>query len=136
MTDAANCGPDTARLAEAFAHALSGGESLDPSLIANLQIWVSGQKWWSGDLDPDRAAAVQERFHQCFVGGRRAVTTTILSIIATERQAFIELRQRGPWHDGRTYDMPFVIVLDVQNGRIVRLREYIADDTFFGLVQE
>jgi ketosteroid isomerase-like protein len=124
------------RVANAFVRGLTEGASLDPAVVADTRIWVSGSKWWSGDLTPERAAAVQARFHGCFVGGRDAVAKTVRSIIAGERQAVVEMSQRGLWFDGRTYDLPFVLVLDIEDGRVTQVREYIADDEFFGCVHE
>ena len=133
--DSAASTAETRAAAEALAAALRGeGDGTD--LFEDASIWVAGSYWWSGDLQPDKAARVQAQFHRCLSGGADGLTSEIHSILADGNKAAIEMRLSGIWKDGRPFTKDLHIAIDVSGGQIVSYREYGFDDAFFALEVE
>ncbi|WBX84172.1 nuclear transport factor 2 family protein [Sphingosinicella microcystinivorans] len=126
---------ETRAVAEKLVAVLQGeGEGFN--LFDGTAIWVAGSYWWSGMLDPDKAARVQTHFHRCLQGGADGLTNSLRSIIADGNKAAIEMLMHGIWKDGRTFTKDIHIAIDVADGHIVNYREYGFDDAFFALEAE
>ena len=127
---------ETRKVAERLAASLSslsegGGEAI---FSPDVRLWVSGDYWWSGELDAAQAGQVQGLFHQRLVPG--TLQKEVRSIIAEHNRAALELRLTGQWHDGRDYASDLHVAIDVRDGKIVGYREYSCDTRFFALEPE
>lgn len=123
---------ETRRVAEQLAGNLASLSQGAADIFApDLKLWVSGDYWWSGEMDGARAAFVQGLFHKRLEPG--SLRKEVRSIIAEHNKAALELRLTGRWHDGRDYASDLHVAIDVQNGKITHYREYSCDTRFFAL---
>lgn len=115
------------RTAHAFFGALGGGDfEAARKLMADDMSWTvmgTGVPGAGEHIGPDAIFAMMGPIRGLFEPGSPVITLTKLT--SNDHTVVTETHGGGRFKDGRTYDNRYVMSIDVEDGKVVALREYM-----------
>ena len=122
---------DAERVVFAFFGALDAGDfEKARSLMADDMSWRvmgAGVPGAGTHVGPDAIFAMMGPIRALFEPGSPVITLTKLT--SNDHTVVMETHGGGRFRDGRPYDNRYVMSLDIENGKVAALREYM--DTYY-----
>lgn len=126
---------DTERTVLAFFGALGAGDLDDArALMAPDMSWTvmgTGVPGEGRHVGPDAIFAVIGPIRALFEPGSPTITLTKLT--SNDQTVVLETQGGGRFKDGRPYDNRYAMSVDVENGKVIALREYMDTHYVHGL---
>lgn len=109
-----------------FFEVFSSGDiqSIGEHLHEELTWWVAGSlPGLSGTYDKPGICALLGGVATAYVGG--ALPMTVVDMIAEGDRISVELHCRATLHNGRVYDNQLHVFIELRDGKLLRVREYL-----------
>jgi ketosteroid isomerase-like protein len=106
-------------IARAFFAAFFSGDVKDEFLTQDFSAWTT--------LGPLQRIPYQQAVKSVislFAGGKGSFNYTIDAITAEDDRAVVEIRSKGTFADGEPYEMTYIFVLRLRDGRVASIAEH------------